>query len=156
MCHSRGSVYSLDSGFIIYICHVGQVSTGRAWHSALLHYQALLNPATDTCTHVGSKPFLLHAVQLFRGKKRKFVQTSKHMSTIELRKRLIDKIQKTDNESLLEEAYRLLELETENIDVYKLTDDQRKAVNEGKQQIKDGKFLTDEQANKEIDGWLSK
>ena len=78
------------------------------------------------------------------------------MSTIELRKRLIDKIQKTDNESLLEEAYRLLELETENIDVYKLTDDQRKAVNEGKQQIKDGKFLTDEQANKEIDGWLSK
>ena len=78
------------------------------------------------------------------------------MSTIELRKRLIDKIQKTDNENLLEEAYRLLELETENIDVYKLTDDQRKAVNEGKQQIKDGKFLTDEQANKEIDGWLSK
>ena len=78
------------------------------------------------------------------------------MSTIELRKRLIDKIQKTDNENLLEEAYRLLELETENIDVYKLTDDQRKAVNEGKQQIKDGKFLTDEQANKEIEGWLSK
>ena len=78
------------------------------------------------------------------------------MSTIELRKRLIDKIQKTDNEILLEEAYRLLELETENIDVYKLTDDQRKAVNEGKQQIKDGKFLTDEQANKEIEGWLSK
>ena len=78
------------------------------------------------------------------------------MSTIELRKRLIDKIQETDNENLLEEAYRLLELETENIDVYKLTDDQRKAVNEGKQQIKDGKFLTDEQANKEIDGWLSK
>ena len=78
------------------------------------------------------------------------------MSTLELRKRLIDKIQKTDNEILLEEAYRLLELETENIDVYKLTDDQRKAVNEGKQQIKDGKFLTDEQANKEIDGWLSK
>ena len=78
------------------------------------------------------------------------------MSTIELRKRLIDKIQKTDNENLLEEAYRLLELETENIEVYKLTDDQRNAVNEGKQQIKEGKFLTDEQANKEIDGWLSK
>ena len=78
------------------------------------------------------------------------------MSTIELRKRLIDKIQKTDNETLLEEAYRLLELETENIEVYKLTDDQRTAVNEARQQIKDGKFLTDEQANKEIDGWLSK
>jgi hypothetical protein len=78
------------------------------------------------------------------------------MSTIELRKRLIDKIQKTDNESLLEEAYRLLELETQDIEVYKLTDDQRKAANEGRQQIKNGEFLTDDQANQEIDEWLSK
>ena len=78
------------------------------------------------------------------------------MSTIELKKRLIDKIQKTDNENLLGEAYRLLELETEDIEVYKLTDDQRKAINEARQQIKDGQFLTDEQANKEIDEWLNK
>ncbi len=78
------------------------------------------------------------------------------MSTIELRKRLIDKIQKSDDENLLEEAYRLLELETEDIEVYRLTDDQRKAINEARQQIKNGQFLTDEQANKEIDEWLNK
>ena len=42
------------------------------------------------------------------------------MSAIELKKRLIDKIQKTDNENLLGEAYRLLELETEDTDIYKL------------------------------------
>ena len=78
------------------------------------------------------------------------------MSTVELRKRLIDKIQKTDNEKLLEEAYRLLELETEDIEIYKLSDEQRKAVNEAKQQIKSGKYLTDDQANKEIDEWLNK
>ncbi len=78
------------------------------------------------------------------------------MSTVELRKRLIDKIQKTDNENLLEEAYRLLELETEDIEIYKLSDEQRKAVNEAKQQIKSGKYLTDDQANKEIDEWLNK
>lgn len=78
------------------------------------------------------------------------------MSTTELRKRLIDKIQKTDNENLLEEAYRLLELETQDIEVYKLTDEQRKAINEARQQINNGEFLTDEQANKEIDEWLNK
>lgn len=78
------------------------------------------------------------------------------MSTVELRKRLIDKIQKTDNENLLEEAYRLLELEAEDIEIYKLSDEQRKAVNEAKQQIKSGKYLTDDQANKEIDEWLNK
>lgn len=32
------------------------------------------------------------------------------MSIIELRKRLIEKIQETDNDGLLEEAYRLLEI----------------------------------------------
>lgn len=78
------------------------------------------------------------------------------MSTIELRKRLIDKIQKTENENLLQKAYRLLELETENIEIYKLSDDQRKAVDEAGQQIKGGQFLTNDQADKEIDEWLSK
>lgn len=78
------------------------------------------------------------------------------MSTIELRKRLIDKIQKTDNEDLLAEAFRLLELETEDIEIYKLNDDQRKAISEARQQIKSGQFLTDEQSNKEIGEWLSK
>ncbi len=78
------------------------------------------------------------------------------MSTIELRKRLIDKIQKTDNENLLKEVYRLLEVETENIEIYHLNDDQRNAVEEARQQIKKGESLTDEQANKEIDKWLSK
>jgi hypothetical protein len=78
------------------------------------------------------------------------------MSTIELRRRLIDKIQKTENEDLLAEAYRLLELGTEDIEMYKLNDDQRKAINEARQQINSGQFLTDEQSNNEIDEWLSK
>jgi predicted transcriptional regulator len=78
------------------------------------------------------------------------------MSTVELRRKLIEKIQKTENEVLLEEVYRLLELETEDIERYKLTDEQRKAISEGRLQIKNGKFLTDDQANNEIDEWLSK
>ncbi len=78
------------------------------------------------------------------------------MSTIELKKRLIDKIQKIDNENLLGEAYRLLELETEDIEIYKLNGEQRKAINEARQQIKKGQFLTDEKSNLEIDEWLNK
>jgi len=78
------------------------------------------------------------------------------MSTIELRKKLIDKIQKTDNEPLLEEAYRLLALETEGLDVYKLNEEQKNSVAEAREQIKRGQFLTNDQANNEIDEWLSK
>ncbi len=78
------------------------------------------------------------------------------MSTVELRKKLIEKIKKTENGELLEEAYRLLELETEDIEIYKLTEEQRTAISEGRLQIKNGKSLTDDQANTEIDEWLDK
>lgn len=47
------------------------------------------------------------------------------MSTVELRKRLIDKIQTTKDERILEEAYRLLEIETKDIEIYRLSDDQK-------------------------------
>lgn len=57
------------------------------------------------------------------------------MSTDELKKRLIDKINKMDNENILREAYRLLEIESTDIDIYKLSDDQRTAIDEARQQI---------------------
>jgi len=78
------------------------------------------------------------------------------MSTIELRARIIDKIQKTDNEKLLGEAYRLLQLEMEDLEPYKINDEQLAIVSEAREQIKSGKFLTDEESNSEIDEWLSK
>ena len=78
------------------------------------------------------------------------------MSTLELRNRLIEKIQNTDNESLLREVYRLLELESENFEVFKFSNDQKDAINEARKQIKNGQFLTNDQADKEIDEWLCK
>lgn len=76
------------------------------------------------------------------------------MSTPELRKRLIDKIQTTENENLLREASRLLDLETEDLEVYKLHPAQKEAIAEAREQIKSGQFLTHQQASSEIDEWL--
>lgn len=78
------------------------------------------------------------------------------MSTIELRKLLIEKIQLTDDDKLLEEASRLLEVKIEEADVYILNDEQKMAIEEGRKQITNGEYLTDEESNKEIDEWLSK
>lgn len=78
------------------------------------------------------------------------------MSTVELRKKLIDKIEKTENKNILQELYRLLELETEDIEVYKLSDEQNSVVNEAREEIKHGNSLTNDQADKEIDEWLNK
>ena len=78
------------------------------------------------------------------------------MSTVELKKLLIDKIEKTENEALLAEAFRLLGLETEDIEIHKLNEHQSEIIAEARQQIKNGQFLTNEQANKEIEEWLNK
>jgi hypothetical protein len=78
------------------------------------------------------------------------------MMTVELRQKLINKIKETQDDRILEEVYRLLNLEADDFEVYKLNDDQKKAIEEGRQQIANGQFLTDEQANNEIDEWLKK
>lgn len=78
------------------------------------------------------------------------------MSTAELKKRLIDKINKTENRLILKEVIRLLDIESEEIEVYKLNANQKAAIDLARAQMKEGKFLTEEQANKEIDEWLNK
>lgn len=78
------------------------------------------------------------------------------MSTIDIRKQLIDKIQNTQDGRILEEAYRLLELDIDDADIYQLNNSQKEAIAEARNQIKKGQFLTEEQANKEVDEWLNK
>lgn len=78
------------------------------------------------------------------------------MTVIELRKKLIGKINRIKNDEILEEMYRLIENEETNLDVYILSDDQKNAIADAQQQIKNGDYLTEEQADKEIDEWLNK
>ncbi len=78
------------------------------------------------------------------------------MSTIELRKKVIEKISKTEDEDLLGEVYRLLELENESIEIYKLNNLQKRKITTAREQIKKKQFLTEKEANKEISEWLKK
>lgn len=76
------------------------------------------------------------------------------MSTAEMRKRLIDKILHTDNNALLEEAIRLLELDTEKQEVFTLSSEQNAAIAEARGHAKAGRVITEKDADKEIDEWL--
>ncbi len=76
------------------------------------------------------------------------------MSTIELKEKLIGTILHTENTELLEEVFRLLELESDEIRTIKLTQQQKRAIIAGQKEIENGHFLTNEQADKEIDEWL--
>jgi hypothetical protein len=75
-------------------------------------------------------------------------------STNDLKDKLIDKIRETKNEYLLEEISHLFELQ-EPETKYHLNQDQKKAIEEGREQIKNDQFLTDDDANKDIDEWLN-
>ena len=77
------------------------------------------------------------------------------MSTAELKEKLIDTIKKTEDAGLLEEMAHLLELQEPDT-VYHLNEKQISLVNEAEEQIKDGKYITNEQADKDTDEWLNK
>jgi len=78
------------------------------------------------------------------------------MSTTELKEILIEKIQKTDNENVLVELYKLLDKESSNPDIYTLTVAEKTEIYNAKNQIISGQSLTNEEANKEIEEWLKK
>ena len=78
------------------------------------------------------------------------------MTAKELKKKLIYKIDQSKNNELLEEMYRLIANEEADISIYGLSDEQIKAVEEGQLQYKNGEYLTEEQADNDIQEWLGK
>jgi hypothetical protein len=78
------------------------------------------------------------------------------MNVQDLKKQLVEKIQKTNDNLVLEEILRLLEIESESMGAYTLSEDQVQVINEAQEQIKQGKFLSNDDANTEINQWLGK
>lgn len=77
------------------------------------------------------------------------------MLTVELKEKLINIILDTDNPKLLGEVFRLLQIENEDMEVVQLSEQQKQAILKGQEDIKNGNYLTNEQADKEIDEWLN-
>lgn len=72
------------------------------------------------------------------------------MSTVDLKEKLIQSIENTSNEQLLGEIYRLFAIENNDLEIYKLSEEQRQAITIGQNEIKNGLFIENEAANKEI------
>ena len=78
------------------------------------------------------------------------------MTEIELKKRLIGKINRTKNKEILEEMYRLILNEETDNSIYELSFEQKNAVEEAQKQYKNGQYLKSDEADKKIDEWLGK
>jgi len=71
------------------------------------------------------------------------------LKKIELKKKLIRKINQTKNNEILEEMLRLI-LNEETDSVYELSAEQINTVEEAQMQFRNGQFLTGEQADLQI------
>ncbi len=80
------------------------------------------------------------------------------MSTIELRNKVIERVQVTNDEDILEDIYRILEIEANDDDneVYVLSETQKKLIELSRKQIREGKSFTNEEVNRETEEWLGK
>jgi hypothetical protein len=76
------------------------------------------------------------------------------MTVKDLKQKLIHRIGLSENRELLEEMYRLIANEESNGSLYELSEEQIGAVEEAQLQYREGKFLTSNQADKEVDEWL--
>ena len=77
------------------------------------------------------------------------------MSITELQKKLIEKINNTDDAALLKDIYSFIGID-EEVGSYQLSQDQLATIEQSQQQIKNGQYFTNEEVNKEIDEWLGK
>jgi hypothetical protein len=79
------------------------------------------------------------------------------MSTIELREMLLEKISAIEDDELLHEIAHLIDFEPKITNgVYIMSPGEIEAVNEGLEQLKNGQWVSHEEANREIDEWLEK
>lgn len=73
-----------------------------------------------------------------------------------MKQQLINKIQSTDDANILEEVYRILEVSTQEVDKIVLSNDQKTKIDSGIKDIEEGRYLTHDEANREINAWLKK
>lgn len=78
------------------------------------------------------------------------------MSITEIKLRIINRITTIEDELVLKEIVRLLDLEVEMESIYQLTNKERKAIKTGLKHIKEGKIYSSKEANNIIKELLKK
>ena len=76
------------------------------------------------------------------------------MTVVELKEKLIAKINDTNDEELLEHISDLIDFE--HSEVHQMSPGEIDAVNEGLEQFKNGQWLSSEESNIRVNEWLKK
>jgi hypothetical protein len=77
------------------------------------------------------------------------------MHTAQLKDMVIDKIYGINDEDYLKAIKKILDMRTPSRDIYQLNKKQKAMINEGRQQISNNKYISNEELEREEDRWLS-
>lgn len=78
------------------------------------------------------------------------------MSVSELKLQIINKITTIEDELILEEIFKMVDMESDMDSIYRLTVDERKAIDSGLKDIKENRVYSSEAADNMIKEWLKK
>lgn len=78
------------------------------------------------------------------------------MASQTLKEKVLQSVNKLEDDSILQGLLNYIELESDNDSVYKFDDVQLQSIEEAKQQVKDGLTQSHGDVNKEIEEWLNK
>ncbi|MDZ4714413.1 MAG: hypothetical protein SH819_03000 [Cytophagales bacterium] len=78
------------------------------------------------------------------------------MGTIELRKRIIERVSSIENEEILKEIYDIIGAEADLQPLYKLTKEEKLAIEAGLKDLREGRVVSSEKANDLMKEWLKK
>jgi predicted subunit of tRNA(5-methylaminomethyl-2-thiouridylate) methyltransferase len=76
------------------------------------------------------------------------------MNVAEIKSNIINKITSTEDLLMLEQITEILGISLPKKEIYVLTDEQLIIVNESSEQFRKGDFLTEEEAENDIQKWL--
>ena len=78
------------------------------------------------------------------------------MSVIELRKKIMERVSSIENEEILKEIYDIIGAEPDLEPMYKLTDEEKNAIEIGLKDLREGRVASSTKANELIQAWLKK
>ena len=78
------------------------------------------------------------------------------MSVTELKLQIINKISSIEDKLVLQEIFKLVEIESEMDSIYRLTNEERKSLEAGLNDVKKGRVYSSEDADNMVKEWLRK
>ena len=76
------------------------------------------------------------------------------MSTVELKNKVIERLEKVNQPYLLEEGLNLIEVETRSEEIFMIPEKHKADLEISLQQLKDGKTVPNEVVNQRVQKWL--